>query len=106
MADGPPAVPPVPPVLLTMPPAQAAVPTAQPVVPPVQPGPMQQLNWSHFKTEFAGIPDENAEAHLLRTNDWMDSHAFLEGVKVQRFCSTLVREVKLWYDSLRPIVLD
>ena len=28
-----------------------------------------QLNWSHFKPDFSGKP-EDAEAHLLRTNDW------------------------------------
>ena len=33
----------------------------------------QQLNWSYFKPEFAGKP-EDAEAHLLRTNDWMETH--------------------------------
>ena len=27
------------------------------------------LNWSHFKPEFSGKPDEDAEAHLLHTND-------------------------------------
>ena len=27
------------------------------------------LNWSHFKPKHSGIPDEDAEAHLLRTND-------------------------------------
>ena len=60
-----PVVPPVPPVQLPAPPAQ-------PIVPPtqlIQPCPMPQLNWSHFKPEFTGKPDEDAEAHLLRTND-------------------------------------
>ena len=61
-----------------------------------------QLNWSHFMPEFSGKP-EDAEAHLLRTNDWMDTHQFQEGVKVQRFCLTLVGEAKLSYESLRPI---
>ena len=28
-----------------------------------------QLNWSHFKPEYAGKPDDDAEAHLLRMND-------------------------------------
>ena len=48
---------------------------AQPQVPPNQPIPtlpiqhMSQLNWSHFKPEFAGKPGEDAEAHLLRMND-------------------------------------
>ena len=43
--------------------------------------PVLQLNWSHFKPEFADKPDEDAEAQLLRTNNWMDTHAFQEGVK-------------------------
>ena len=30
---------------------------------------MPQLNWSHFKPEFSGKPEEDAEAHLLTTND-------------------------------------
>ena len=67
---------------------------------------MPQLNWSNFKPEFTGKPDENAEAHLLRTNDWMDTHAFPEGVKVQGFSLTLVGEARLWYESLRLILLD
>ena len=36
----------------------------------------------------------------------MDTHDFPEGVKVQRFCLTLVDEARLWSESLRPIVLD
>ena len=27
------------------------------------------LNWSHFKPKFAGKPDEDVEAHLLRMDD-------------------------------------
>ena len=34
------------------------------------------LNWSYFEPEFSGIPDEDAEAHLLCTNDWMNVHQF------------------------------
>ena len=52
---------------------------------PFQPAPMPQLNWSHFKLEYAGKPDQDAEAHLLRTNDWMDTHAFPDSGKVQHF---------------------
>ena len=37
--------------------------------------------------------------------NWLDTHAFPEGVKVQRFCLTLV-EARLWYESLRPIALE
>ena len=36
----------------------------------------------------------------------MDTHVFSEGVKVQRFCLTLVGEARLWYESLRTIILD
>ena len=64
------------------------------------------LNWSHFKPEFSGKPGDDAEAHLLRKNDWMETHNFPEVVKVQRFCLTLTGEVRLWYESLRPIVVN
>ena len=64
------------------------------------------LNWSHFKPEFSGKTEEDAEAHLLQTNDWMNAHHFLEGIKVQRFCLTLVGEVTLWYKSLTTINID
>ena len=53
------------------------------------------LNWSHFKPEFSGKPDEDAEAHLLYTNNWMNVHHFNEGVKVQRFCLILLGEARL-----------
>ena len=46
------------------------------------------------------------EAHLLRTNDWMKTHNFPEVAKVQRFFLTLTREARLWYASVRPIVID
>ena len=88
------------------PPVQPAVPPVQPAIPPVQPGPMPQLNWSNFKPEFAGKPDEDAGAHLLMTNDWVDNHAFPEGVKVQIFCLTFIEEARLWHESLRIIVVD
>ena len=52
-----------------------------------------QLNWSYFKSVFSGKPEEDAETHLIRTNDWMDTHQSQEGLKVQRFCVTLVGEV-------------
>ena len=41
----------------------------------------------------------------LRTNDWMTTHDFLDGVKVQRFCLTLMGEARLWYASLEPIAM-
>ena len=39
------------------------------------------LNWFRIKPEFSGKPAENAEAHLLHTNDWMNAHNFVEGAK-------------------------
>ena len=110
--EGPPAPqthPVIPPVVLPPPPVQPLAPPAQTVVSPtqpIQPGLMPQLNWSHFRPEFAGKPDEDGEVHLLRANDWMDTHPFPEGVKVQQFCLTSVGEARLWYESLRPIALD
>ena len=67
---------------------------------------MPDLNWSYFKPEFSGKPEEDVEAHLLRTNDWMNTHQFQGGVKVQRFCLTLAGEARLWYESLIPINED
>ena len=93
MADrGPPAlqpahvVPAAPPATPVQPPAQQNQP-----VPPTQPGQQAPavLNWSHFKSEFSGKPVDDMEAHLLRTNDWMETHSFPEAVKMQRFCLTL-----------------
>ena len=52
---------------------------------------MPQLNWSHCKPKFSGKPEEDAEAHLLRTNDWMHTHTFPEGVKSPMFCLTIKR---------------
>ena len=49
------------------------------------------LSWSNFKPEFSGKPEEDAEAHLLCSNDWMNAHHFDEDIKVQRFCHTIGR---------------
>ena len=75
--------------------------------PPEQQVVQQQLhmNWSHFKPEFSGKPDEDAEAHLLRANDWMNTHDFPETVKVQRFCLTLAGEARNWYATLEPVAM-
>ena len=53
------------------------------------------MNWSHFKPEYSGKPEEDVEAHLLRMNDWTNTHDFPEDVKVQRFCLTLMGEDKI-----------
>ena len=39
------------------------------------------INWSNFKPEFSGKPEEDAEAHLLHSNDWMNAHHFDEDIK-------------------------
>ena len=109
MADGRPPAPQPSPVVPPSPPVQLPAPPAQPIASPIepnQPPPMPQLNWLHFKPEFTGKQDKDAEAHLLRTNDWMDTHAFTDGVKVQQLCLILVGEARLWCESLRPINLD
>ena len=59
-----------------------------------------QLNWSHFRPEFSGKPEEYVEAHLLRTEDWVSTHDFPEDQKVRRFCLTLMGEARLWYVTL------
>ena len=61
------------------------------------------LNWSNFKPEFLGKPEEDAEAHLLCSDDCMNTHHFDEDIKVKRFCLTLLGEARLWYQSLEPL---
>ena len=52
---------------------------------------------------MSGKPVEDAEVHLLHSNDWMNAHCFIDGVKVQRFCLTLLGEARLWLQSLVPL---
>ena len=66
----------------------------------------QQLNWSYFKPEFSGKPEEDAEEHLVRTNDWMETHNFPDDDKVRRFCLTLTKEARLWYATIGTAQLD
>ena len=70
-------------------PAQPTWQVQQPVQQTHQAQQVVHLNWSHFKPEFSGKPEE-AEAPLLRTNNQMKTHYFQEGTKVQTFCLTLV----------------
>ena len=89
--------------------AQVLQPPQQPPLQPLQPQQAQQahmhMNWSHFKPEYSGKPEEDVKAHLLRTNGWMNTHDFPDDVEVQRFCLTLTGEARLWYASLEPIVM-
>ena len=58
------------------------VPATKPLSPPADPAALQApqqpgqqivcLNWSYFKPKCSGKPDEDAEAHLFHTNDWMN----------------------------------
>ena len=66
----------------------------------------QQLNWSYFKPEFSGKPEEDAEAHLFRTNDWMETHNFPADQNVRRFCLTLMGEARLKYETSGTVHLD
>ena len=61
------------------------------------------LNWLNFKPEFSGKPEEDAEAHLLQLNGWMEAHHFNKDIRVQRFFLTLLGEARLWYHSLEPL---
>ena len=66
----------------------------------------QHLNCSHFKPDFPGKAEEDSEAHLLRTNDWMNTHDFPNDQKVRKFCLTLSDEARLWYETLGTQQLD
>ena len=51
-----------------------------------------QLNWSHFRPDFSGKPEEDAEGHLLRTMEWMTTHDFPE----DEFCNTREQYFHVW----------
>ena len=107
MADGgPPALQPRPavpaqPATLVYPSAEPAKP--DPLAPQTQPIHLPLLKWSHFTPEFAGKANDDAEVHLLHTNNWMETHNFPDNVKVKRFCLMLIGEARLWYESMRLI---
>ena len=61
------------------------------------------LNWSNFKAEFSGKPEEDAEAPLLHSNNWMDAHHFNKDIKVQIFCLTFLGEPRLRHHFLEPL---
>ena len=80
-----------------------SVPSPNQPTQPDQAAPHVQKHWSHFRSEFTSVLEEDAEAHLLHTNDRMNTHNFSGYVKVERFCLTLVGDMRLWYESFRPI---
>ena len=61
------------------------------------------INWLIFKPEFSEKPEEDAEAHLLCSNDWMNTHHFIDGVKIPKILSYITRRSKLWFQSLEPL---
>ena len=46
------------------------------------------------------------QVHLLRTNDWMNTHSFPNDQKVRRFCLTLTGKARLWYETITNVNLD
>ena len=61
------------------------------------------LNWSNFKPEFSGKPEEDAEAHLLCSNDWMEADCFDEDIRVQGFCLTLLGTIDYYVIIIRQV---
>ena len=49
---------------------------------------------------FKGLPGERPDAHLLRTNDWMDTYNILPVNKPANFKHTLDHLAREWFDSL------
>ena len=80
-------------------PDQPNNPNPLPEKPPI-PMANNHLIWSHFQPDFSVKPEEDTEAHLLKTNDWMTTHDFPDDQKVRRFCLTLFGEARLWYETL------
>ena len=109
LPDNQPGQPPNNPPQQTNPPVNPPNPPANPSNPmqPQNPPPkVPQLNWSYFKPEFSGKPEEDVAGHLLRTNDWTETHNFPDNTKIERFCLTLTSEASSWYETLRPIQTD
>ena len=84
---------------------------------PLHPNPQDPMNLPKFypatavklvllQPKFSGKREEDAMVHLLKTNEWMETHNFPDDTKIRRFCLTLIGEARLWYESLRPIEMD
>ena len=58
------------------------------------------INWSNFKPEFSGKP-EDVEAHLLCSNDWMNAHHFAARCKGPKILSYITRRGKIVVPILR-----
>ena len=49
------------------------------------------------------MPEEDAEAHLLCLNDWMNTHCFDEDTKVQKILSYTARRGKIVVSFFRTL---
>ena len=49
---------------------------------------------------FSTKNDEDAESHLLHSNDWMNSQGNAEETKCHKFCLNLHVDGYLWYESI------
>ena len=81
----PPPIPPnLPPNIPNLPPDPPANPPnpIQPQNPPFQ---VPQFNWLYYKPEFSGKPQEDTIAHLMRTNDWMETMTFHRKQRYKNF---------------------
>ena len=87
-------------------PQQPPVLPQQPIVPPVPPQPVptvpMAVNWSHFKHELSCKSEEDPEADLLRTIDWIDMHNFVGDQRVRRVPLTSAGEARLLYQTIHP----
>ena len=73
---------------------------------PASTRPATTTAFTYKLVKFSGKPNEDAEAHCLHSNDWMNAHHFVDDVKVQWFCLALLGEARIWYHSLEPINVD
>ena len=55
---------------------------------------------------FSAKDRENAEGHLLCSNDWLNSQGIAKVAKCGRFCLTLGGDTNLWYEFITPVGND
>ena len=107
-----PAMPPAPPVQLCAFKEQPPAPQGDPVQDPEQPAQMPvepdqpQLHWSYFKPEISGKKKKMQKPIFSEQMTGWRPTISPEIAKIQRFCLTLTGEARLWYESLRHIVID
>ena len=55
---------------------------------------------------FSAKDDEDAQSHLLCSNDWMNSHGSTKDIKFGRFCLISGSDAYLQYDSITSVGKD